>query len=265
MANMNLVTGYAGQDHVTAADVGSLYAAVFGNGQYVLNNGNNLSASAINGNQVRVLDGDILMQGRHIRINPNTYVDLPLENGTTGYKRHDLIVARYTRNTSTGKEEANLVVIKGTANSVAGADPSYTSGNIISGNAMRNEMPLYRVVFDGLTISRIDTLFSAFGQLGSHTTNRNNPHGVTVAQIGAAASDHNHTLDNLNGTLSVTKGGTGAASPENARSKLGITPANIGAATSNHKHDLSELKNMHVYSKKPETFTDGHWYLVKED
>lgn len=265
MANMNLVTGYAGQDHVSAADAGSLHAAVFGNGQYVLNNGNNLSASAINGNQVRVHDGDILMQGRHIRINPNTYVDLTLENGTTGYKRHDLIIARYTRDTSTGQEEANLAVIKGTADSVVGADPSYTSGNIISGNAVLNEMPLYRVVFDGLTIASIEPLFETFGQLGSHTTNRNNPHGVTIKQIGAAADNHNHTLDSLNGTLSVEKGGTGATKPEDARTKLGITPGNIGASASNHNHTIDSLKNMHVVSKKPTTFENGHWYLVKED
>lgn len=67
--------------------------------------------------------------------------------------------------------------------------------------------------------------------------------GITPANIGAAASSHNHSASNINsGTLNssrlptvpVTKGGTGATDAATARSNLEITPANIGAfATDN--------------------------------
>ena len=113
MGNMHLVTGYAGKEHITAADHGALHSAVFGTGQYVLSKGNQLNASVISNNQIRIADGDIMMQGRHIRLNEGTNVDLTIENGAQGKKRNDLIVARYTKDSATGVEDCNLVVIKG--------------------------------------------------------------------------------------------------------------------------------------------------------
>lgn len=158
MANLHLVTGYGGSDHVTAADDGSLNAAIFGGGQYVLERGNNLSASALSSNLIRVLDGDILMQGRHIRVNEGTYVDLNIENGKQGMKRNDLIVCRYTKNASSGVEECNLVVIKGNATSNNPVDPSYTYGDILNNYVVSADFPLYRVKIDGISVS-LERLF----------------------------------------------------------------------------------------------------------
>ena len=47
---------------------------------------------------------------------------------------------------------------------------------------------------------------------------------VTPANIGAAASSHNHSASNItSGTLPITRGGTGATTAEAARANLGIT------------------------------------------
>lgn len=159
MGNMHLVTGYQGQDHVTAADHGSLYAAIFGNGSYVLDRGNKLAASVISSNKVRISDGDIVLQGRHIRLNEGASIELTIENGTQGYKRNDLIVARYTRNASTGIEEANLVVIKGAASTSTPADPAYNNGDILTDHAEVVDFPLYRVPLDGITVGTLEQLF----------------------------------------------------------------------------------------------------------
>lgn len=159
MANMHLVTGYGGSEHIKAEDQGAFNAALVGAGQYVFNNGSQFAATVITNNQIRIADGDILMQGRHIRLNEGSYVDLTIENGSQGYKRNDLIVARYTKNASTGVEEANLVVIKGTAAADAAADPEYTSGDIINDHVLQNDMPLYRVPLDGLTVGSLVPLF----------------------------------------------------------------------------------------------------------
>lgn len=158
MANMHLVTGYAGEAHVTAADQASMYAALFGSGNYVLARGNKFSASVVTNNQIRVLGGDLLMQGRHIRL--NSYVDLAIENGAQGYNRNDLIVARYTKNASTGVEECNLIVIKGTATTGTASDPAHTVGNLLDGNAATADMLLYRVPLSGLTVGALEPLFA---------------------------------------------------------------------------------------------------------
>lgn len=159
MANLHLVTGYAGREHVTAADQGAFNVAMLGSGQFVMDKGKKLAASIVSNNQIRVLDGDIYMQGRFIRLNEGSYADLVIENGTQGYQRNDLIVARYTKAVETGIEEVNLVVIKGTAVASNPKDPSYSNGNIIEGKAYLNDMPLYRVTLSGLTIQSLVPLF----------------------------------------------------------------------------------------------------------
>lgn len=185
MANMNLVTGFAGQAHVTAADAGALNVGLVGSGQYVLPNGNMFAVNIVTNNQVTVLDGDILMQGRHIRIDPGTSVDLTIENGAAGYYRNDLIAVRYTKDAITGVEEANLVVIKGTATTSTASDPEYTVGDIVSGEATANDMPLYRIQLDGLNVMEPVALFETTGDLGEHISDENNPHKVTASQVGA--------------------------------------------------------------------------------
>lgn len=159
MANMHLVTGYAGKTHVTAADHGAFWAAVIGSSDYVLDLGQKFAATIVSNNLIRIADGDLLMQGRHVRINKGETIDLPIENGTADMMRSDLIVARYTKSEETGIEETNLVVILGTAAASSPADPAYITGDILNGDLQR-DFPLFRVNLDGATISSIDTLFT---------------------------------------------------------------------------------------------------------
>lgn len=165
MANMHLVTGYAGQAHVTAADQASLYASLFGTDSFILNRGNKLAASIVTNNSISVADGDAIMQGRHIRLNEGETVSLTIENGETGMYRNDLIVLRYTKNVSTGIEEANLVVIKGTAVASNPTDPEYTTGSIITDHVVQADMPLYRVPLNGLNVQTLVQLCSVFGTI----------------------------------------------------------------------------------------------------
>lgn len=188
MGNIHLVTGYAGKEHVSSADMASLHAMIFGSDQVVLNRGKNFSASVVTNNQVRVLDGDILMKGRHIRMNPGGYVDLAIENGTQGYMRNDLIVARYTRDSVTSVEDCNLVVIRGTDVTSNPVDPAYTSGDITFGGALENDMPLYRVPLNGLNVGELVPLFTVVDAINpkvlDHIGNKDNPHIVTKEQVG---------------------------------------------------------------------------------
>ena len=188
MGNIHLVTGYAGKDHVSSADMASLHAMIFGSDQVVLNRGKNFSASIVTNNQVRVLDGDILMKGRHIRMNPGGYVDLAIENGTQGYMRNDLLVARYTRDSVTSIEDCNLVVIRGTDVTSNPVDPAYTNGDITFGGALENDMPLYRIPLNGLNVGELVPLFTVVDAINpkalDHIGNKGNPHNVTKEQVG---------------------------------------------------------------------------------
>ena len=166
MANTHLITGYAGEEHIMSADQGSFNASFFGTGQYVMEAGNQLDASITSNNNVRILDGDILMQGRHIRIKPNTYEDVNITTGSAGVDRNDLIVCEYEKNANTGIETAVIKVIMGTESESTPSDPAYTSGNILEGASL-NQMPLYRVKVRGVVLSEIEQLFSTIPSYGA--------------------------------------------------------------------------------------------------
>lgn len=153
-----IVTGRTGQNHVTSADHGAMNASFAGSGRYVAEGiGDTLSAEVVTNNLVRIHSGEVFNQGRHMRVEANTYVDCTIENGSQSKLRYDLIVFRYTKNADTGVENGEIVVIKGTAGTSA-VDPSYTTGNILAG-ALQDDMPLYRVKIDGINIVGLDKLF----------------------------------------------------------------------------------------------------------
>lgn len=159
MGNLHLITGYAGHEHIKAVDQAAFNAALIGTGQFVLGKGKSFEAQVISNNQIRILDGELMMQGRFVRLDPETYVDLAIENGVQGKKRNDLIVARYTKNTVTAIESVDLVVIKGTAVDNDPVDPAYTEGDITNGSSAVHDFPLWRIPLDGLNVGSPVALF----------------------------------------------------------------------------------------------------------
>ncbi len=160
MGNLHLVTGYAGEEHITSNDQGSFNAALMGTGEFVLERGRQFAAQVISNNKVRIFDGDLLMQGRHIRLKEETYVDLFFENGMQGYKRTDLIAVRYEKDSVTNIESASLVVIKGVPTEDVYVSPEKVTGDIINEHALQNDTLLYKVNFDGLGIQEPERVFS---------------------------------------------------------------------------------------------------------
>lgn len=196
---------------MTAADQGAFHALTMGDGQFVFNKGAKLSAIIVSNNQIRISDGDIYMQGRYIRLNEGMYVDLTIENGVQGRFRNDLIVARYTKEAGTGIEDVNLVVIKGTAVASSPADPAYTVGNLLDGGDSLNDMPLYRVVLDGINIQQLVPLFDAatFAPLSMVGENKQRldmleaMHPVGADEFYAMAADLGAAVDSAMSTASA--------------------------------------------------------------
>lgn len=230
MGNLHLVTGHAGTPHVTSSDHGSFNAAVFGEGNYVTNRGSRFATTVISNNSIRIADGDIVMQGRHIRLNEGTYVDLTIENGTQGMFRNDLIVVRYTKDSISGIEDCNLVVIKGSASVGSATDPGYTSGDIINDHVLVADMPLYRVPLDGLNVQTPVALFEEASLLqdGSVTSKKlaNSAVGTTKIANKAVTKEKiasGATYNATTATLTVD-GWSGNAQ---AVSVAGVTESNL--------------------------------------
>lgn len=155
---VHLITGYAGTEHITSADDGSFNAAFFGDGQNVMQIGNQFSASIINNNTVRILDGDGLMYGRHFRIPSNAYEDVTIKTGEADKNRIDIICVEYSKNASNGIESTEIKVIEGTP-AASAVQPTLTDGNILNG-ATLNQMPLYKVEIEGVVLKRVTKLFT---------------------------------------------------------------------------------------------------------
>ena len=206
MGNMHLITGYAGQEHITAIDQGAFNAALIGRDQFVLDVGKVLKAQVISNNLIRILDGELMMQGRFVRLNPDTYVDLTIENGAQGMKRNDLIVARYTKATTTGVEEVSLVVIKGKAVASNPVDPAHTEGDVANGVAVLHDYPLWRIPINGLNVGEPVSLFGepfmdSMRTLSDVRRIANETYGNVNEMIAEMETEFDSALENLSETF----------------------------------------------------------------
>ena len=157
---MQLNTGDTGRTVLASAD-GSLYSKIFGNGCFVLAGGNELKAEIQSNNLIKIYDGDLIMQGRHVYIPASDSDTVTINNGSQGMNRKDLIVARYTK-TSDGTEDVVLAVIQGTATEGTAVAPEYVEGDILTGAAAK-DFPLYEVTLSGINITSVTKKFSVLG------------------------------------------------------------------------------------------------------
>lgn len=156
---IELITGLGDGPHVDASDVGGFQAGIVGEEDYMLPAGEQMKATVISNNKIRIAEGEAVMQGRHWRIKPNTYEDVTIENGAQNMNRKDAIIARYTKNADTGIEKVELAVLKGTPTSGTAIAPAQEKGNIIEGT-MKHEMLLYIVSLKGLNIESVTKEFN---------------------------------------------------------------------------------------------------------
>lgn len=145
---MRIVTGYRGEPHIVSDDLQAFNKGAIGD--TILPIGQRLHAELTTSNNLRIYDGTAIMGGVEFRVEPGTYDDVSIDNGTQGMNRTDLVCARYTRNGSTGVENMTWAVLKGTPTSGTPQWPTVPTGDIIEG-AADVYFPMYRVSLAGLT------------------------------------------------------------------------------------------------------------------
>ena len=204
--SLHLITGHAGREHISAADHGAFNVALLLPGSYVLNAGNKFSAQVVTNNSIKISDGELIMQGRHVRLNPGETEEITIANGQQDYKRNDLIVARYTKDSTEGIESVAFVVIQGEPSVSDASDPQHVEGNILNG-VLTADFPLYRVPLDGLNVGVLVPLFEV--------------------------------KDNFDKRINDII--TGAQKVGNAEKFGGKKPDEYASA--DHKHDVSEFEN----------------------
>lgn len=158
---LNLVTGRTGTAHVTSDNARAFNSQVFGTGTYLIDYGAKFAPTIVDNNTVRIGNGMLIHQGTQMGIDIDSYEDVIIENGSSGYNRNDLIVMRYTKKRDTQIESISLVVMKGTPSNTTPVDPTYTTTNILDGTGLSTDVPICRVRLSSLTITSVDNLIES--------------------------------------------------------------------------------------------------------
>ena len=149
-----IVTGYLGEPHVTSQQERFINQASLGSGTYVLQVGDQLSCTIDSAEQISIADGGLSMQGCVAMIPTGEVALFEIDSGTSGMKRIDYLVAKYTRDTSTGFESVELEVKTGTPSSGTPTPPQYTTGSIEDGDTLV-EAPIWQININGLAIESV--------------------------------------------------------------------------------------------------------------
>lgn len=160
---VKLMTGATGEQNIQAADDRECLAGITGLDSYVFPTGSQLKATLVDANTVTIGTGAGSLQGSRFRCSTTTTVII--QSGTQGQYRHDIVGLHFSRETS-GREGLEFQVLTGepAASEGAAADPAYTVGDLLKGDA-EAFMPLYRVKLSGINAADPEPLFSVLTPL----------------------------------------------------------------------------------------------------
>ena len=154
---MELVTGRAGSPHITAQQDRQLHQGIWGEEAYILNTGNMLEPQVQSSNKILIKDGALMYQGALFSVKVGTTDEITINNGNQGMKRKDLVVVRYTYDSSQNIESAAWLVYQGTPTGSNPVLPSGISGDIQAGDAVV-DVPYLSVSLDGINIVSVDVI-----------------------------------------------------------------------------------------------------------
>jgi len=184
---MEFVTGKAGSNHISGADMAAMYRGLLVADDVVLADADMLACTMLDANTAEISPGSCMLQGHHARVEVAEQVTV--ESGAPGYKRNDLIVARYTLGDG-NVQDVYLAIVKGTAVAGAPSDPTVASGSIDGGDVLV-EFPIWRIPLDGITVGTpervmptVESLNDQVGARGCYATSS------TAAATAAKVADY---------------------------------------------------------------------------
>ena len=237
---MNLITGYKGYKHVKSEDVAAFNRMLYGPGAYVLNAGSCFAAELSDTNVVRIHDGELMICGYHARTEPGNYDDVTLTPGTAGTYRHDYIVAQYEKK-SDGTEEVTLLDLTGTEASSANAAalPSLVQNDLLNYGTIY-QVPLYTVLFSGLSAGEPVQVFSAIDNLHDllNATKSNLQAQINGKQATITGAASSVASSNLTGSRALIANSSGKIAVSSATEKeLGY----LSGLKSNAQNQLNSI------------------------
>ena len=142
--------------------------------------------------------------------------------------------------------------------------------------SVNDQPPTYTVAAEITELKSGEKMTTLLGKVAkaiqgliSHLGDKANPHKVTLAQVGAAASTHYHNASQItSGTLSYDRGGTGVTSYSALRGKLGLGTGTgvlaVGyggtglSSLTGSDYTTSRVRGISIQSSVPTSISNGH-------
>ena len=156
---MELIIGTGAAAHVTSVQHRDIFSFIIGRGSYIPAIYEQLQPELQTNNSIKIRSGYLVHHGGIAYVQPNTYDQVTIQNGTQGMQRYDLIVARYTLNPETEVETMSWVVIQGTPAASNPVVPDYTHGNMQDGDLV-DDCPVVRIKLDGIQVTEVVPLLT---------------------------------------------------------------------------------------------------------
>lgn len=180
------ITNAAKEPHITPLQDSMWHRGMAGIDSCVFNFFENFAAEVSSNNSVKIRSGIGMIQGRYFCVEPSTYDEVTIANGTQGEKRTDLIVCRWTVDEEQKVQSGDWVVIQGTPTTGTPAVPSYTAGDLDAGDLIA-DMPFYEVTLDGINVTGVRRKFTGLSGIGKFPNPLPISRGGTGATTSAAA------------------------------------------------------------------------------
>ncbi len=178
--SIELQTG--NMNEVSSASDSELYAALFGEGDYIVRH--RLDAEMVDSNTLSVGSGNAIQNGRHIRLKGSTEFVIP--SGVQAQKRSNLAVLRTTvtrdeETMQTVEETVPLVLSGEPTMDGSPVDPDVIEGNLLEGDTIA-DFPLFRVVTDGINAGEPEPLYDFVASETEFRDSLSQSKQITLAQ-----------------------------------------------------------------------------------